>query len=61
MKIPKTVRQHWIYMRCFGQRRKGKEEVLDFRSENGQFTGRGRTEPHGRQILGRQLRNNRTQ
>lgn len=45
MKIPKTLRQHWVYMTLLD---KGKRQgcglglgggVLDFKSENGQLTG----------------------
>ena len=45
MKIPKTVRQHWVFKTFLD---KGAEEVdgtLGFRGENGRFTGsKGRGE-----------------
>lgn len=39
MKIPKTMKQHWAYMTFFGQGRKEGGQGIDFRSENGWFTG----------------------
>lgn len=38
MKIPKTVRQHWVYKK-FSDKEEKEGGVLDFQSENGQFTG----------------------
>lgn len=43
-KIPETVRQNWVYM-SFWTERKGENEISDVKSENEQFTGNwGRAE-----------------
>lgn len=45
MTTSKTVKQHWVYM-TFLNKRERWDGVLNFRSENGQFTGSRRRAEH---------------
>lgn len=55
-KFQKTVRLHWVYKTVLDKGERSGDGVLDFRSENGLFTGSsGRVEHawHGKEVLAR--------
>ena len=59
IKIPKTVRQHLVYI---GQWRKRASKALDFRSEDGELqVVEKKWNTRGRQIFARPLRDNGAQ
>lgn len=61
MKIPKTMRQHWVYM-IFGQRRKEEKGYYISQVRIGDLqVVEEEQNTHGRKILAGQLRNSGTQ